>query len=293
MSVACFDTAVDIVESVDPVGSVISSHSADRERANALAERWRQDLAAWAIPEEILAQAEEPPWGHPVAMFQAPDRPVDSPSNDRAREALPDAGTVLDVGCGGGRASLALVPRVGEIIGVDESSEMLASFTASCRRHGVASRAVLGRIPGVVMPTADVVVCHHVLFNAPDIVPVLLALDSHARCRVVIELPMDHPQSTWNPLWERFWGLRRPTTPKAPDVVEIARALGLPAHAERWVDPTWGARVAMPEADRNRYARLRLCLPADREAEVAAAFPAEASPREMLTIWWDHYPQAS
>lgn len=94
-------------------------------------------------------------------------------------------------------------------------------------------------------------------------------------------------------LWERFWGLRRPSTPHGDDVVDIAAALGLAVHAERWLDETWGARVALPEADRLRYARIRLCLPADREAEVAAAWTGESRAREMLTIWWDHYPDAS
>ena len=265
----------------------------DSARAGELADRWRRDLAAWAIPEEILAQAEEAPWGHPVAMFRAPETTPDSPSHSRAREALPVGGTVLDVGCGGGRASLALLPEASRIIGVDNNANMLDSFRESCQRRGVLAQTVLGSLPGVAMPRADVVVCHHVLFNVPDIVPFLLELDAHAKRRVVIEIPRQHPQTTWSPLWERFWGLRRPSTPHGDDIVKIAEALGLAVHAERWLDETWGARVALPEADRLRYARIRLCLPADREAEVAAAWTGESGAREMLTIWWDHYPDAS
>jgi hypothetical protein len=45
----------------------------------------------------------------------------------------------------------------------------------------------------------------------------------------------------------------------------------------------------MPEADRVRQARIRLCLTEDRDAEVAAALLAQedARPREIATLWWD------
>ena len=66
------------------------------------AERWQAELAGWAIPDEILAQAPESPWGFPPELFAAPPDPIDTPSRDRALEALPPGGSVLDVGCGGG-----------------------------------------------------------------------------------------------------------------------------------------------------------------------------------------------
>jgi hypothetical protein len=48
------------------------------------ARKWASDLAAWAIPPEILAQAPESPWIHPPVLFQAPDAPSDSPSRRHA-----------------------------------------------------------------------------------------------------------------------------------------------------------------------------------------------------------------
>ena len=94
---------------------------------NAL-DRWRSELAGWAIPPEILAQAPEPPWGFPVEMFRAQDDPADSPSRRVAAQALGDGGSVLDVGCGGGAAAMAVVPRAGHVAGVDSSADMLAAF---------------------------------------------------------------------------------------------------------------------------------------------------------------------
>jgi hypothetical protein len=48
----------------------------------------------------------------------------------------------------------------------------------------------------------------------------------------------------------------------------------------------------MPEADRIKYARIRLCLTEDRDAEVAAALldQQDATPRQVATLWWDVTP---
>ena len=259
--------------------------------AEPLLDAWRDDLASWAIPEEILSQADEPPWVHPVAMFTVDDVIEDSPSHQRAREAVPEDGSVLDVGSGGGRAAFALVPPAGSVVAVDHQQGMLDAFAEAALRRGVRSREYLGQWPDVspAVPTCDVVVCHHVAYNVPEIGPFLQALDGHARGRVVLEVPMHHPMSNMNPLWKRFWGLDRPTRPTARDLAAIARALGFDAHLEEWDDETWGNRVALPDAERVRFARIRLCLTADRDAEVAAALieEADARPRRVATLWWD------
>jgi len=256
-----------------------------------LAEQWRDDLASWAIPPQILQQAPESPWIHPVTMFTVIGEVPDSRSHARAREALPEGGSVLDIGCGGGRASMALGDRAGLVIGVDSSTHMLAAFAAAAAERGLAHQEIEGSWPAVASaaPIADVVVCHHVVYNVADIVPFLRALHEHAHHRVVLELPMLHPLSSMNPLWKQFWDLDRPTRPSASDLVAILEELGFQPEVEIWQDPDWGARVSLPEAERVRYARIRLCLDSDRDAEVAAALLAEqdARPREVATVWWD------
>lgn len=253
--------------------------------------RWREDLASWAIPDEILAQADEKPWIHPVSMFTVEDHIPDSLSHRVARDAVPRDGSVLDVGSGGGRASLALVPPAGMVIAVDHQQAMLDAFAEAAIRRGVGHREYLGDWPAIAdeVPECDVVVCHHVAYNVAEIAPFLTSLDAHARRRVVLELPVRHPMSTMNPLWKRFWDLDRPTQPTADDLVAIARALGFDARIEVWPDDTWGRRVEMPQEERVRFARIRLCLTEDRDAEVAAALIEEADnlPREVATVWWD------
>jgi SAM-dependent methyltransferase len=261
---------------------------------NALAEQWRTDLQSWAIPEEILSQATEPPWAHPVAMFTVAEEVADSTSHRIAREALEPGGSVLDVGSGGGRAAFALVPPAGTVVAVDHQQEMLDAFAAAATARGVTHHEILGDWPEVAdeTPICDVVVCHHVAYNVADIVPFLTELNDHARSRVVLEIPMTHPLSNMNPLWKHFWDLDRPTSPTANDLYEIALAAGFAAHLEVWTDETWGNRVSMPEADRIKYARIRLCLTEDRDAEVAAALldQQDAAPRQVATLWWDVTP---
>lgn len=256
-----------------------------------LADQWRSDLASWAIPMEILDQAEAPPWVHPVALFVAADEIADSPSHRAARQAIPEGGSVLDVGCGGGRSVFAVTPPAATVLGVDEQRGMLDAFADAATRRGLSHHEFEGVWPDVapMVPEADVVVCHHVAFNVPNIVPFLRGLDDHARTRVVIEVPMHHPQSNLNDLWLQFWGLVRPTRPSAMDLVAIARALGFDAQFATWQDEHFGNRGVVATDDMVRNTRLRLCLPASRESEVAAVLreTETTQPRELVTIWWD------
>lgn len=254
--------------------------------------RWQADLVSWAIPSEILEQATEPPWIHPVAMFTVADEPIDdSPSHQCAREVLPPGGSVLDIGSGGGRATFALVPPAGRVMAVDHQQGMLNAFADAAQQRGVLHEEYLGGWPDIAgdVPNADVVVCHHVAYNVAQIVPFLQALNDHADQRVVLELPMHHPTTNMNPLWKKFWDLDRPTNPTAHDLHAIVTGLGFPANITVWQDETWGKRVALPEEERVRYARIRLCLTEERDAEVAAALIEQADdrPREVATIWWD------
>jgi len=138
-------------------------------------------------------------------------------------------------------------------------------------------------------PVCDVVVCHHVVYNVPDIAPFLRALASHATRRVVVELPVRHPLTWLNPLWKHFWDLDRPTDPTADDLVACAREVGLDPTLEVWVDAQWGSRVDLPRAERVAMARTRVCLTPDRDPEVAdfLAHMPESPERRVATLWWD------
>ena len=250
------------------------------------AEQWREELAGWAIPDEILANAPEPPWGFPVELFHAHPEPVDTPSCSRALEALPEGGSVLDVGCGGGAASFALVPPAAMVVGVDASEDMLADYADTATRLKVEHREVLGSWPEVAaqVPAADVVVCHHVFYNVADLPPFVEALTDHARRRVVVELTARHPMVYSGPLWRHFHDLDRPDGPSAALAVEVLRDAGVAPQLERWSRPP-------RDVPREAYVRLnrrRLCLPVSAEPEVDRVMGDTASAwRDVVTLCWD------
>ncbi|MGA1668474.1 MAG: class I SAM-dependent methyltransferase, partial [Candidatus Nanopelagicales bacterium] len=224
------------------------------------AQKWRDDLASWAIPDEVRAQAPQDPWIHPVAQFIAPDVIPDSPAHAAAREALPEGGSVLDVGCGGGRAALALVPPAALLIGVDHQQGMLDAFAEAAAKRGVASEGILGDWPDVadITPNADVVVCHHVAYNVWELPAFVAALTAHARRRVVLELPVRHPLTWMNPLWKQFWDLDRPTSPTADDALTVIRDAGHDAQLVEFDDVT--ERIPLDPRAQAESACIRLCL---------------------------------
>jgi SAM-dependent methyltransferase len=261
--------------------------------------RWREALEGWAIPEEILARAPEDPWIFPTELFvaKADAAPPDTPSRHRALEALPHGGTVLDVGCGAGAASLALVPPAGRLIGVDPLRDMLDEFEDRARRAGVPAQAIQGPWPEVApVQVAEVVVCHHVLYNVPDLGPFVEALTAHARRRVVVELTDRHPVAWTGDLWRRFHALDRPAGPTAEDCAAALRELGVDAAVEAFDEPggAWGFRR---KQDAVALVRRRLCLPASRDPEVEEAivdrlveregFWRVGIPRRLATLWWE------
>jgi len=267
-----------------------------------LLDKWRTDLAAWAIPEHITAAVAESPWVLPRQVFaRRADRLMAEPagpSYERAREALEPAGTVLDIGSGAGAACLPLAPHATAVTAVDTEADMLALLAERAAGAGLDLRTVHSGWPDVAdqVGPADVVTCHHVVYNVPDIWVFLEALTNHARRWVVVELTATHPLTSLNPLWLRFHGLRRPDGPTAADLLAIMAGAGLRAGHTEWSRPA--------EADYAGFAELvdvtrrRLCLPADRAGEVEAALldlgsergrPGDlgSSGRNVVTIWWE------
>jgi SAM-dependent methyltransferase len=265
-------------------------------------ERWRADLASWAIPEKITAAVSESPWVLSRHMFaRRADRLRDAPfgpSYELAWAALDPEGTVLDVGVGAGAASLPLLPRAVALTVVDADAAMLRLVAERSAAMGIEARCVLGRWPQVaaVAAAADVVTCHNVLYNVPDVAPFVTALTRAARRLVVVEMTSRHPLTALNPLWLTFHELRRPESPTADDLLDILAAMGVRAAHERWRRPVghdWASFDELTDATRRQ-----LCLPPHRASEVARALveagvdpehPASlgSEDREVVTIWWD------
>jgi SAM-dependent methyltransferase len=230
-------------------------------------------------------------------------------------------GSVIDVGSGAGAASLPLAARASRITAVDTDPAMLSSLAAIAAGLGAEDgkgRApeaplkapdktpeapdktevvtVAGRWPDVAdrVPVADVVVCHHVLYNVMELRPFVEALSEHARVRVVVEMTERHPVVPMNPLWRRFHGLERPEGPTWEDAVAAISSLGHDVKVERWDAAPLHTYESFDEMV--AYHRRRLCLPSSSDPEVAAALEElgadPANPvglgrgRPLMTLWW-------
>jgi hypothetical protein len=254
--------------------------------------RWREALASWAIPDEILRQAPEDPWKLPVALFEVGENHSLTQSHRRALDALNPGDDVMDVGAGRCAMSLPLRPPARRIIAIDGSADMLENSPADA--------TIVGRWPDVAAEagTAEVVVCGHVLYNVPDLGPFVMALDRAATRRVVVEITDSHPRKRplERELWQHFWGLQRPTGPTWKEAVAVIHDCGIDPSVDHGQTGERGGFGHLD--DLVAWMRRTVCLDASRQDEVreiVMRFAVEGNgrwqlsgePRKLTTIWWD------
>jgi SAM-dependent methyltransferase len=265
-------------------------------------EEWRAALESWALPEDFLARAPSSPWVFPTDLFVArAARVLTEPpkrSAEIALDGLPEGGSVIDVGAGAGAASLALAARVGRIVAVDQSEEMLAAFAELATRARIPHETVVGSWPEIAgrVEPADVVVCNHVLYNVADLEPFARALDDHAHRRVVCEITPEHPRAWLNDLWMRLHGIARPDRPVAKDAEAALRETGVDVRREDFPSPPAGEGLSREQA----LARVRsfLAIGPDRDDELIEALGERLRPlgdgwtagppdQRLVTLWWN------
>jgi hypothetical protein len=174
------------------------------------------------------------------------------------------------------------------VTGVDPSGPLLAAFSERANALGIAVMTVQGPWPDVApsCDVADVVVCHHVLYNVAHLAEFATALHDHARHRVVVELTAQHPMAWMTQYWKALHNLDQPDRLTADDAITVLTSLGFAVQQNRWSR----AYQMIGETDDEALHRIarRLCLPPDRYDDLQTVLADVPPPvdREVVTLWW-------
>ena len=190
--------------------------------------------------------------------------PVSSVAGDplyrRLRQATGRRSTVLDVGAGTGRFTVALAPRVAGVTAVDAAERMLHV----CRRQ--AAKAELRNVTLVhskwedaEVPPADVAFSSYVVTLVPDAARFLAKLDAAATQRAFLYLGAYTADAIMDPLWRHFHGTSRKPGPTYLDAVDVLRELGVKPKVEVVEVATRGRFKNVADAAKDY--RDQLCLP--------------------------------
>lgn len=208
------------------------------------------------------------------------DRTAGTASGDplaaRLRRAATNKSSLLDVGAGTGRFSLALAPRVAEVVAVDASAVMLSFLRREARRSGLTNiTTVVGRWEDVEVTPADLVLCAYVLPLIEDAAGFLSKLDSACRGDAFVYLSAMSTDAFFDPFWRHFHGVSRRPGPTFLDAVAVLAELDIKADVEIVELPVRSRFRSVASAARDY--RDNLLLPDTPEVR--------AELRSMLRTW--------
>jgi SAM-dependent methyltransferase len=173
-------------------------------------------------------------WGRRAKSYREAlhQRMDEDPFLIHVRSAADAGTTVLDVGAGTGRHTLALAPHVARVTAVDPSEAMLGLLQEDVEAHGLRNvDTVLSDWLDAAVAPADLVICSHVLYPIADIRPFLTKLEASARRRVFVYLRAD-PLPTDMGLWSEFYGVPLQAQPVHMDFVNVLAQMGVMADVE-------------------------------------------------------------
>lgn len=190
--------------------------------------------------------------------------PVSSVAGDplyrRLRRATGRRSTVLDVGAGTGRFSLALAPHVAAVTAVDPAGRMLDVCRRQVATLGLTNVSVVhSRWEDADVGPADVAFSSYVVTLVPDAARFLAKLDAAATKRVFLYLGAYTADAIMDPLWRHFHGTPRKPGPTYLDAVDVLRELGVKPAIEVVEVTTRGRFKSVADAAKDY--RDQLCLP--------------------------------
>ncbi|HSR16416.1 MAG TPA: class I SAM-dependent methyltransferase [Gemmatimonadales bacterium] len=262
------------------------------------ADRWREELAAWAIPQELLDAVTDSPYAWPPQPWRrAPEPQEDEPTTRRIGALLGETGSLLDVGAGTGRISLPFAARGHRVTAVEKDQGMAEALRAAAQ--GVARLSIVEQAwPDAAARAGmhDVVVSAHVVYDVAEITPFIVGLHRAAGRGVVLEVTRRHPWAPLAPLFRALHGLGRPQGPTVGDLIEVIReAVAVNPSVEQWAGTGallfgdreellafYQRRLVLPAARRRRLEELLAPLIVEEDGWVRLDLGAP----EVVTLWW-------
>jgi SAM-dependent methyltransferase len=190
--------------------------------------------------------------------------PVSSVAGDplyrRLRQATGRRSTVLDIGAGTGRFSLALAPHVGAVTAVDPARRMLDVCRRQVAALGLANVTLVHATwEDADVEPADVAFSSYVVTLVADGARFLAKMDAAATQRAFLYLGAYTADAIMDPLWRHFHGAPRKPGPSYLDAADVLRELGVKPAIEGGEVPTRGPIKSIADAAKDY--RDQLCLP--------------------------------
>jgi SAM-dependent methyltransferase len=162
----------------------------------------------------------------------------DTVANDpfylRLRDIVTPQLSVLDVGAGTGRFTLALAPQAKHITAVEPSAAMLNYLRQDASERGLTNISCVQtswqEAPDDLQ--ADIVICSHVLYPIRDIVPFLAKLNAATLQGCYLYLFATHLDAQLNPLWRHFHSEERHPPPAYIHVLDVLNEMCIYANVE-------------------------------------------------------------
>src|SRR5579884_586210 len=162
------------------------------------------------------------------------DRTASDPFFQKLRQVVTPDMTVLDVGAGTGRFTLALAPLVKQVVAVEPNASMLGFLEQDAAAQGLSNITTIANswqdAPAEL--EADVVICSHVLYPIREVDTFLAKLSAATRHACYLYLRALHYDNFTAPLWRHFHGDERCQQPGYIDALDVLYEMGIYANVE-------------------------------------------------------------
>jgi len=140
----------------------------------------------------------------------------------------------LDIGAGGGRIAVPVAERVAAVHAVEPSEAMREVMTAASATAGLSNLHIHAeRWPpsdavAAALPTVDVSVASHVLYDQQDLEGFLGAMEERTRRTCIVVIGDRAPSGAFEPLWTELYGEPPRLLPGRRELLAVLGALDRP-----------------------------------------------------------------